>query len=82
MALKELEKRREDDLNERKRQREEDKRLEMKRLEELAKSGSTGSRINNEFSKQREEHIKEKARLADEDKKKFVLTITRLFNGS
>ena len=43
----------------------------MQRLEELAKSGSTADRINNDSSKLREEYIKEKARLAEEEKQKF-----------
>jgi hypothetical protein len=69
-AMKELEQRREDDINERKRQRDEEKRMEIQRLDDLAKSGSTGSRLSNDMSRQREETIKEKARVADEDKKK------------
>jgi hypothetical protein len=42
--------------------------MEIQRLEELAKSGSTGERINTETSKQREQYIKDKARLAEEEK--------------
>jgi hypothetical protein len=70
-AMKELEKRHEEDIIERKRQRDEEKRMEIQRLEDLAKSGSTGSRISNDMSRQREETIKERARVADDEKKKL-----------
>ena len=59
----------EDEVNERKKQREEEKRIEMQRLDDLAKSGSTADRIHTDSSKAREDYLKEKLKNADEQKK-------------
>lgn len=70
MAHKERERKQQEEILERKKQKEEDRRFEMQRLEELAKSGSTSERINNDSSKLRQDYIKEKARIADAEKQK------------
>ncbi len=67
--LQEREKRMQDEILERKNRKEEEKRQEMKRLDDLAKT-STADRIQTDSSKVRQDYIKEKAKAADEEKKK------------
>ncbi len=69
--MKEREKRREDEIAERKHRKEEEKRAEIERLEELAKT-STSDRISVNSDKVRQDYIKEKAKAAADEKKKFM----------
>jgi hypothetical protein len=58
-----------DEIIERKNRKEEEKRQEIKRLDELAKT-PTADRIHTDSSKVRQDYIKDKAKAAEEDKKK------------
>jgi hypothetical protein len=53
----------------RKERKEEEKRMEMQRIEALAKT-STADRIQTDSARVRQDYIKEKAKAADEAKKK------------
>ena len=67
--MKEREKRREEEIADRKHRKEEEKRQEMERFEELAKT-STSDRIHTNSSNVRQDYIKEKAKAAEDEKKK------------
>lgn len=59
-----------DEILERKERKENENADNLKRLDELAKSGSTSDRLQTDSSKKREDYLKEKQHLAQEERKK------------
>ena len=67
--MSEREARREKEILDRKTRKEDEKSIEINRMNELAKT-STSDRIHVDSSNTRQNYIKEKKSLADEEKKK------------